>query len=616
MKRNLKLALMVSAAAMLAPVFAQAQTYTRMITFGDSLSDNGNLYATTGNPPAPYNRRFTNQLVWTEYLSGQTSNAIGGYLTAITPTLINNGNINFAFGGARTDSAPNANGPIPGTNTQISSYLARGGTFGANDVVTLWGGANNILQITNPAAASSVVSAAAGDIGAQALQLANAGAKTILVVNLPDLGLTPSGSATATSSNQASFLFNSTLDSQLNNDATAVSGTNFIKVDINAVFRALVANPSAFGFSNVTAQCVQTLACVTGGAAVQDTYLFWDGVHPTGAGHRLVALVAAQYLYTPTLASGVTMFADQSYNLRHDAMVDMSNILDNAKGQQGFFVQVIGDSANRDVSVATQATVGGAVTTNTQKAYDYSMYGGRIGLIQSLGENSTWGVSISALSGDSQGYLVQATPNSFNIDAGINWDMDGSFVIATAGLGIDTYKDYERQTLLAPISLTKEEVKANSFSASIEYGKEMEMGGMNLTPVGRLGYINAKMESFVENGVFDNIRFEDRKVDAFTAAIELRASANLSENTKFNGSIGYEGVLSGDSEALIGKIENNTAHAFTNAAQDTANQGVLVSLGLSNKFGSGYMISAQYNGNFGDDSSQNHRAVVSLVKAF
>ena len=87
-------------------------------------------------------------------------------------------------------------------------------------------------------------------------------------------------------------------------------------------------------------------------------------------------------------------------------------------------------------------------------------------------------------------------------------------------------------------------------------------------------------------------------------------------NTKFNGSIGYEGVLSGDSEALMGKIENNTAQAFTSAAQDTANQGVLVSLGLSNKFGAGYMISAQYNGNFGDGSSQNHRAVVSLVKAF
>ncbi|MBW8882588.1 MAG: autotransporter domain-containing esterase, partial [Asticcacaulis sp.] len=63
--RSLALAAGVALLPLAMAAGAQAQSYSRLISFGDSLSDNGNLYtATSGTqPPAPYNHRFTNDLV-------------------------------------------------------------------------------------------------------------------------------------------------------------------------------------------------------------------------------------------------------------------------------------------------------------------------------------------------------------------------------------------------------------------------------------------------------------------------------------------------------------------------------------------------------------------------
>ena len=65
----------VAALALAACAFAgsaSAQTYSRLVVFGDSLSDNGNLYLISGGtqPPSPpyYQGRFSSGQVWTERL--------------------------------------------------------------------------------------------------------------------------------------------------------------------------------------------------------------------------------------------------------------------------------------------------------------------------------------------------------------------------------------------------------------------------------------------------------------------------------------------------------------------------------------------------------------------
>ena len=71
---------------------ASAGVFTAVISYGDSLSDNGNLYALTGQPPSPpyYMGRFSNGPVTVEQLAGSLGSPL----------------LDFAYGGATTGTGP------------------------------------------------------------------------------------------------------------------------------------------------------------------------------------------------------------------------------------------------------------------------------------------------------------------------------------------------------------------------------------------------------------------------------------------------------------------------------------------------------------------------------
>ena len=90
---------MMTLSALASVAAAQNRTFTGQFTFGDSLSDNGNLLAATTplgapNPPPPYFQgRFSSGRVFTELL-GNT------IVPAVTAPATQKTNLNFAFGGA------------------------------------------------------------------------------------------------------------------------------------------------------------------------------------------------------------------------------------------------------------------------------------------------------------------------------------------------------------------------------------------------------------------------------------------------------------------------------------------------------------------------------------
>ena len=65
-------------------------------------------------------------------------------------------------------------------------------------------------------------------------------------------------------------------------------GINVIGVNIDTLFDQILANPAAFGFSNVVAACNATPGCNP------NTFLYWDSLHPTTYADSLVANLAYQ----------------------------------------------------------------------------------------------------------------------------------------------------------------------------------------------------------------------------------------------------------------------------------------------------------------------------------
>ena len=315
------LALGAALAALAAPFStAQATTYSQVICFGDSLSDDGNVgHLTKSSFDVEYpstdfnysNGRFTDDLSGT---SPSSTNFEGTWheqlerrflgLTRASNSL--DGGTDYAYGDATTEDGTTnvtvASVPIYGNVTitivnmgqQVTNYLSDvNGVADGNALFSVWGGANDLFN--DDSAAN--VTATANRVGALVTRLAQAGARHFIVPNVPPLGDTPeynSGdAATMAALNAAAASYRDQLNTVLDSTISALGAQGITvtvaRLDVYAFFMQALAQPAAYGFTNVTDSAQ--------GASVQaDNYLFWDDVHPTTAGHSQVAQAAADLL--------------------------------------------------------------------------------------------------------------------------------------------------------------------------------------------------------------------------------------------------------------------------------------------------------------------------------
>ncbi len=248
-----------------------ADAIASLYVFGDSLSDVGNVFRTTGGmyPPNPsyYQGRYSNGRVWVEYLSDRLN-------LSSPPTN------NFAWGGATTGS----NGYVPSLLTQVQSFIQANPQINPDALYVLWAGANDYLQ------GASNATVPVQNVTQAIASLADVGAKKILVANLPDLGQLP---ATRTSANSTSLsaltgAHNQGLRRSLKLLTQKHSDLEIATLDADALYREARSNPKTFGLSNTIA------ACFSGSRACgnPDEFLFWDGIHPTTAAHRILGETA------------------------------------------------------------------------------------------------------------------------------------------------------------------------------------------------------------------------------------------------------------------------------------------------------------------------------------
>lgn len=319
----------LAAAGVTAVTFALAAspasaTYSAVYAFGDSLTDNGNLFAATTAAFGPSNALpQAYSPVTGGYLNGRFSN--GKASVEYMATRLGLPLVDLAFGGATTDVGPvynTAGGPFgTGLKAQLQIFDAKtGGAADPNGLYFIWAGSNDLRQAfedaagaATPADAQTILTTAATSVivnlRSAITHLWNEGARHFFIPTEPDFGLTPEGK-----SNQA-FLsgFTTQFDAQLAGSLASVANpTSLINLllgadidifDTLAIQRAVYANPGAYGIGDVDNPCFTGYVGIPGAvcaAGLDTTNMFWDKVHPTAATNTVLGFAMAAQVPEPS----------------------------------------------------------------------------------------------------------------------------------------------------------------------------------------------------------------------------------------------------------------------------------------------------------------------------
>lgn len=287
-----------------------------LVVFGDSLSDNGNLFDLIGFPQPPaWEGRFSNGPNYAEQLA----------------SLLHMRLDDRAFGGAEASDAspplivnPVTHQPLPiNLSNQIAGYLAdlNGHQAPENTTALINIGSNDydaFLQSSLPKTLQEIQSFVANVVGSidQAITtLTNAGVEHIILFTLPDFGTTPN--AQAAGPQVVAFVHELDLINNAALQQMASTHPNVQVVDAFQISEAAFADPTAFGFyakSNFT--WTEQLAAGTHQFAPNEI-AFFDGEHPTSAGHGVLAAFA-----DAVLTSDHTQFLDGTQSVIHAGLGD------------------------------------------------------------------------------------------------------------------------------------------------------------------------------------------------------------------------------------------------------------------------------------------------------
>ena len=279
---HVRLGLAAAAAALLAVASpALAAPFSAEVVFGDSLSDNGNLADALGhNFPTPpfFNNSFTNGPVAVQVLAQRLGlQATASYFPTAGVSVSNPGvapGTNFAVAGATAGTSiptgTSASQGVTGLNlgAQIGAFLTgAGGTAPASALYTVFIGGNDVRTAAHQGSAAYVTDGITAELQGIATLIAR-GAKNLLVVNVPDVGLipefttySPAGQAAAATAYSQSY--NAQLAAGVAALVSANPTDNIKLFDLYGFNNNIVANPGSLGITNNTQACYISYGGVT-----------------------------------------------------------------------------------------------------------------------------------------------------------------------------------------------------------------------------------------------------------------------------------------------------------------------------------------------------------------
>ncbi len=256
-------------------------TLQQMIIFGDDLSDdgagaNGVFTLTQGTqPPSPpyFDGRFANGLIYVDWLFGFLGIPYNPKENV------------FAVAGATTGTLNVVTGPGTGMLSQVQNFVAANPQLNPLALFILFAGPNQFLDPSlNP---DTVIPLAMDDITQAVSALAGAGAKYIVIANIPSYGRAPFAQPLGLR-DAFDFLtvtFNETLTLVFGGLQTQFPGVSFFLVNAFEVQFGAILMPEMFGFTDVANPCL------TGDqiCATPDQFLYWDELHFSRILHQFLA---------------------------------------------------------------------------------------------------------------------------------------------------------------------------------------------------------------------------------------------------------------------------------------------------------------------------------------
>lgn len=319
--------------------FSADKYFDTLIVFGDSLSDDGNLYRYLWHklPASPpyYAGRFSNGPIWAEQM-----------YQAYFPQDELSGFQNYAVGGAGAVLAYKQYLPYT-LAMELNNYFYWH-TYGKKDssLYVVWIGGNNYLNA--PTNVEAITDSVVNAIASAVERLIGRGANKFFIPNLPDLGHTPFSVEANTQSLLSTLTHehNRKLAEKIAQLEQAHPDVTIVPFDVYSLFE----QAKDYGFNNTTSPCyfggytgwllhhqltennlhmylshldarfdMQQLMSITNNPQLREAasvsyvqqllpeknkeeplncegYIFWDRVHPTTAAHYYLALKAKETL--------------------------------------------------------------------------------------------------------------------------------------------------------------------------------------------------------------------------------------------------------------------------------------------------------------------------------
>jgi len=495
--RHVFVASLLAASALGFAAPAQAQRVERIVAFGDSYADDGNLFQILGIAPQP------------PFATGRFSG--GSNYVDTLGSLLNVPIDNFAIGGALTDNRnTNTPGPLPapqlpGFVTEWNAYLAGGGgvfptvsgTFDEDDLIAVSVGGNDARVYQTGSAglalppgtlagapAAATASAAFATTGLNALVAAGAQNISFLAGNtalLPEIAGDPAAQAIR---NAYSTTFNTAMQSTL--AGYAADGVIVHYLDGTLLLNQVAANLSDYGLVGLACPALPSTSCIADPS--QKFLFYYDQLHLTSAGFAIVGRYIAAQLEAPLVLQGAS---DLSLDVAHQFGRTLTTRMDLGSPRDGdtfngLRVFLVGDGYSRKLSAGPRNEAYRSSGVGLTAGAEYGFGTGVAGLA----------VNYSRPKINFGNDNAENEARSIQLGGYAGFAIAGGFAEGYAGYGWNKH-DIDRAGVVEDMEA---DPKGHHFIAGAKGGYLFPLGSVRFGPVVALDYAKAKVDGYTEDG--------------------------------------------------------------------------------------------------------------------